>query len=79
MIEVLLWRDPIALRLRETDSRLDRLEAVDEARNISDIEQPGDRTGVRVAEFRAVPEPEESEKLRELPVSESPEKLATES
>jgi len=69
MIEALLWRDPIVLRLRETDSRLDTLEAVEEIRSISDTEP---RDGV-VAEFRIVSEAEEPEKLTEL------KKLVTES
>ena len=69
MIEALLWRDPIVLRLRETDNRLDTLEAVDEIRSISDTEP---RDGV-VAEFRIVSEAEEPEKLTEL------EKLVVES
>ena len=77
--EALLWRDPIVLRLRETDSRLDKLEAVDEVRSISDVE-PRDIVGVIVGEFRIVSEAEEPEKLAELPaISESPEKLAIES
>jgi len=79
MIEVLLWRDPIVSRLRETDSRLDKLEAVDEVRSISDV-APRDGVGVMVAEFRIVSEAEEPEKLTELPaISESPEKLVIES
>jgi len=79
MIEARLWRDPIALRLKETDSRLDKLEAVDEVRGIADTE-PRDGVGVVVAEFRIVSEPEEPEKLTELRViDESPEKLTIES
>ena len=64
-IEAQLWRDPIVLRLRETDSRLDALEAADETRSISDME-PRDGVVVVVAEFRIVSEAEEPEKLAEL-------------
>jgi len=79
VIEALLWRDPIASRLEETDNRLDKLEAVDGVRSISDTE-PRDGVGVMVAEFRMVSEPEEPEKLTELrAIDESPEKLAVES
>ena len=65
-IEALLWRDPIVLRLKETDSRLDALEAVEEVRSIEDIEL---RDGVVVTdvEFLTVSEAEEPEKLTELP------------
>ena len=72
MIEVLLLQDPIVLRLRETDSRLDTLEAVDEIRIISDMELR-DGVVVVVAEFRIVSEAEEPEKSTEL------EKLSIES
>jgi len=72
MIEVLLLQDPIVLRLRETDSRLDTLEAVDEIRIISDME-PRDGVVVVVAEFRIVSEAEDPEKSTEL------EKLSIES
>ena len=79
MTEARLWRDPIALRLKETDNRLDKFEAVDEARGISDTE-PRDGVGVVVAEFRMVSEPEEPEKLTELrEIDKSPEKLTVES
>lgn len=79
MIDALLWRDPIASRLKETDSRLDKLEADDEVRSIPDRE-PRDGAGVMIAEFRIVSEPEEPEKLTELSAtSESPEKLDIES
>ena len=79
MIEALLWRDPIALRLNETDSRLDKLEAIDEVKGIPDTE-PRDGVGVVIAEFRIVSEPEEPEKLTELRViAESPEKPTIES
>jgi len=78
-IESLLWRDPIVLRLKETDSRLDRPEGIDELRSIPDIE-PRDEVGVVVAEFRIVSEAEEPDELTELPaISESPEKLVIES
>jgi hypothetical protein len=71
--EALLWRDPIVLKLKETDSRLDELEVVNELRVILDIE-PVDEVGVIVAESRIVSEAEEL-----LPaISESPEKLAIE-
>ena len=77
--EDLLRRDPIVSRLKETDNKLDKLEAVDEVRSISDTE-PRDEVGVTVAEFRTVSEAEESDELTELVVtSESPEKLAPES
>jgi hypothetical protein len=76
MTEALLWRDPIVLILREMESRLDELEAVNEFRSIADME-PIDEVGVTVPEFRIVSEADE---LTELPVvSESPEKLAIES
>jgi len=79
MIEALLWRDPIALRLKETDSRLDEVEAVDKVRGSSDTE-PTDRVGVMVAEFRIVSEPEEPEKSRERrAIDKSPEKPTIES
>jgi hypothetical protein len=66
-------------RLKETDNKLDKLEAVVEVRSISDAE-PRDEVGVTVAEFRIVSETEEPEELKELPtMSESPEKLAIES
>lgn len=79
MVEALLWQDPTVLRLRETDSRLDMLEAVDETRSISDMELR-DGVVVMVAEFRIVSEAEEPEKLTELPaISESQEELAIES
>jgi len=79
VIEALLWRDPIVPKLRETDNRLDMLEAVDEVRGISDMVSK-DGMVVMVAEIRIVSEAEESEKSTELPaISERPEKLATES
>lgn len=61
-----LWRDPTVSRLRDTDSRLDMSEAVDEIRNISDME-PRDRVVVKVVEFRMVSEAEEPDELTELP------------
>lgn len=79
VIETLLWRDPIVSRLRETDNRLDKLEAVDEVRSISDMVSK-DGIVVMVAEFRIVSDAEESEKSTELPVtSEPPERLVIES
>ncbi|KAF9643705.1 hypothetical protein BDM02DRAFT_3132236, partial [Thelephora ganbajun] len=79
MIEAPLWRDSTVLRLKEMDSMLDKLEAVDEIRSISDVE-PRDRVGVMLAESRIVSDAEEPDKLTELPaISESPNKLATES
>ena len=67
MIEGLLWRDPTVSRLRDTDSRLDTSEAVDEIRSISDTE-PRDGVVVKVVEFRIVSEAEEPDELIELPV-----------
>jgi hypothetical protein len=79
VIEDLLWRDPIVLRLMETDRRLDKFGADVEIRNISDVESR-DEVGVTVAEFRIVPEREDTDKLRELPdASEPPEKVVIES
>ena len=62
-------------RLKATDNKLDKLEAVDEVRSISDTE-PRDEVGVTVEEFRIVSETEEPDELRELPtMSELPEKI----
>ena len=66
MIEGLLWRDPTVSRLRDTDSRLDTSDAVDEIRSISDTE-PRDGEVVKVVEFRIVSEAEEPDELIELP------------
>lgn len=75
-IEGSLWRDPTVSRLRDTDSRLDTSEAVDEIRSISDMD-PQDGAVVKVVEFRIVSEAEE---LTELPaISERLEKLVIES
>ena len=67
-------------RLKETDNKLDKLEAVDGVRSISDAD-PRDEVGVTVAESRIVSETEEPDELAlELPtISESPEKLSIES
>lgn len=66
-------------RLKETDNKLDRSEAADKVRCISDAE-PRDEVGVTVAEYRIVSETEEPEELTELPkITESPEKLVIES
>lgn len=64
-------------RLKATDNKLDKSEAVDEVRSISDTE-PRDNVGVAVAEFRivTVSETEESNELAELATpSESPEEF----
>ena len=60
------------------DSRLDKLEVVDEAESIPDVE-PRDGVGVVVEEFRMVSEAEEPEELELPTINESPEKLVAES
>lgn len=77
--EDLLLPDPIVSRLKETDSKLDKLETIDGVRRTSDID-PRDEVGVMVAEFRIVSETEDPYELQEhLVITESPEELDIES
>jgi len=58
----------MVLRLNDTDKRFDKLEVIDEIRNISDIE-PRDEVGVMVAEFLIVSDTEldPDESTEEIP------------